>query len=142
MLIPLLSSPRLESRGDSIRSGRSGYGFGGSSLGRPGSGEGSQSKFGSFLVSVGMKNGGKKKMSRTSFLAEQHGIKNTTSMYFTYYIPFLAWVRQYRWSHLQGDLVAAITMCKFILPLASRVHDPNTRYNLGSSAAPRRLKRI
>lgn len=38
--------------------------------------------------------------------------------YFTYYIPFLAWVRQYKWVHLQGDLVAALTMASFYLPMA------------------------
>jgi MFS superfamily sulfate permease-like transporter len=38
--------------------------------------------------------------------------------YFTYYIPFFAWIRQYRWVHLQGDLVAALTMASFYLPMA------------------------
>lgn len=38
--------------------------------------------------------------------------------YFTYYIPFLAWIRQYRWVHLQGDLIAALTMASFYLPMA------------------------
>jgi hypothetical protein len=112
-------SPRVESRAGSIRSG--GFGFGGTPEARPGSGEGSQTRFGSFLETLGMRNGssgGKKKMSTTSYLAERHGIKNTTSMYFTYYIPFLAWTRQYRWRHLQGDLIAAITMASFYIPMA------------------------
>jgi MFS superfamily sulfate permease-like transporter len=38
--------------------------------------------------------------------------------YFSYYIPFLAWIPQYRWIHLQGDLTAAITMASFYLPMA------------------------
>lgn len=134
-------SPRLESRAHSIRSGHSGYGFGGSPprTAREAGGS-SASMFGSFLENVGMKNGSgapsKKKMSTTSYLAEQHGIKNTTTMYvlrfgsfgagcfanlcryFTYYIPFFAWIRQYRWVHLQGDLIAALTMASFYLPMA------------------------
>jgi hypothetical protein len=76
-------SPGLESRADSIRSGHSGVGFGDlpSRNGRPGSAEGSRSLLGTVLEYSGMKNGGKKKMSTTSFLAERHGIKNTTAMY-------------------------------------------------------------
>jgi MFS superfamily sulfate permease-like transporter len=38
--------------------------------------------------------------------------------YFAYYIPFLAWIRQYKWVHLQGDLIAAVTMASFYLPMA------------------------
>lgn len=38
--------------------------------------------------------------------------------YFSYYIPFLAWIRQYRWVHLQGDLTAALTVASFYLPMA------------------------
>ena len=38
--------------------------------------------------------------------------------YFSYYIPFLAWARQYKWVHLQGDLGAALTMASFYLPMA------------------------
>ncbi|PVH88087.1 hypothetical protein DL98DRAFT_404334 [Cadophora sp. DSE1049] len=59
-----------------------------------------------------------KKMSTTSYLAERHGITNTRTMYLTYYVPFFAWIRQYRWVHLQGDLVAALTMASFYLPMA------------------------
>jgi len=70
-------------RADSIRSGDSGYGYGGTpqARGRPDSGEG-RSRFSSLLETVGMKNGsgGKKKMSTTSYLAEQHGI-DTRTMY-------------------------------------------------------------
>jgi hypothetical protein len=78
-------SPRLESRAHSV-SGRSGYGFGGSPPRTAREAEGSSnSRFGSFLENVGMKNGSgsssKKKISTTSYLAEQHGITNTTTMY-------------------------------------------------------------
>ena len=70
-------------RADSIRSGDSDYGFGGSARarGRPDSGEG-RSMFSSLFETVGMKNGsgGKKKMSTTSYLAERHGI-DTRTMY-------------------------------------------------------------
>lgn len=38
--------------------------------------------------------------------------------YISYYIPFLAWIPQYRWVHLQGDLTAAITVASFYLPMA------------------------
>jgi MFS superfamily sulfate permease-like transporter len=38
--------------------------------------------------------------------------------YFTYYVPFFAWITQYRWSHFRGDLVAALTMASFYLPMA------------------------
>lgn len=87
----LLSSPHagpcghgtFSPRADSIRSSDSDYGFGGASQprGRPDSGEG-RSMFSSMLETVGMKNGsgGKKKMSTTSYLAEQHGI-DTRTMY-------------------------------------------------------------
>lgn len=113
-------SPGVESRADSIRSGHSGVGFGILTRDeRPSSAEGSRSLLGSMFDNFGVKSGGgKKKMSTTNYLAERHGIKNTTTMYIPYYIPFVAWIRQYRWIHLQGDLIAAITMASFYLPMA------------------------
>ncbi|KAF4636680.1 hypothetical protein G7Y89_g1414 [Cudoniella acicularis] len=114
-------SPRLESRADSVRSGYS-DGFGGSPpRSARESGGGSSTMFGSLLENIGMKSGsgnGKKKMSTTSYLAEQHGITNTTTMYLAYYVPFFAWIRQYRWVHFQGDLVAALTVASFYIPMA------------------------
>ncbi|RKF65785.1 putative sulfate transporter [Golovinomyces cichoracearum] len=62
--------------------------------------------------------GALKKKSKTRYLAEQHGIANTKSMYLTYYIPILAWIGQYRWSYVKGDLTAAITMASFYVPMA------------------------
>src|SRR5947208_2362709 len=41
-----------------------------------------------------------------------------TSRYFTYYIPFFAWIKQYKWEYLQGDFVAAITMASLYIPMA------------------------
>jgi hypothetical protein len=78
-------SPRLESRADSVKSGRSGFEGSPPLSGRPDSPGGRPSMFGIFLDTVGGKNGsgGKKKMSTTSYLAEQHGITNTTTMYVT-----------------------------------------------------------
>ncbi|RKF61112.1 putative sulfate transporter [Erysiphe neolycopersici] len=58
------------------------------------------------------------KRSTTSYLAEQHGIENIKSMYLTYYIPSLAWIWQYRWSYVKGDLISALTMASFYVPMA------------------------
>lgn len=38
--------------------------------------------------------------------------------YLAYYFPFLQWTSQYRWSFLKGDLVAALTMASFYLPMS------------------------
>lgn len=35
-----------------------------------------------------------------------------------YYIPCLNWMRQYKVSYLRGDLIAAVTMASFYLPMA------------------------
>ncbi len=70
-------SPRLESRADSVRSGHSGFGFGGSPPRRVGSGEGS----GGILEGIFSSRRSTKKMSTTSYLAERHGITNTRTMY-------------------------------------------------------------
>lgn len=72
------------------------------------------------MGNMGLKNdgeNGRKKQSTTSYLAERHGITNTKSMYLPYYIPFFAWIPQYKWSFLKGDLVAAITVASFYLPM-------------------------
>ncbi|KAI0435833.1 putative sulfate transporter [Xylaria telfairii] len=59
-----------------------------------------------------------KKMTTSSALAEQHGVEDSWSMYLSYYIPCLIWMRQYRWSWLKGDFTAAITMASMYLPMA------------------------
>ncbi|RAL65559.1 hypothetical protein DID88_005233 [Monilinia fructigena] len=106
-------SPRLGSRMGS---------FGGSAPVSPNvGGEGSNGVIGGLLRTMGVRNESAPKpqrMSTTSWLAEQHGITNTTAMYINYYVPFFTWIRQYRWVHLQGDLIAAITMASFYLPMA------------------------
>ena len=61
---------------------RSEDGFGGDVPRARQQAEGSKGIFGSFIDPVGMRHeGGKKKMSTTNWLAERHGITNTTSMY-------------------------------------------------------------
>lgn len=58
------------------------------------------------------------KMSTTRWLAERHGIKDKRMMYLKYYIPVLNWTQQYKWRYFKGDLVAAITMASFYIPMA------------------------
>lgn len=62
--------------------------------------------------------GDRKKQSTTSWLAELHGIKSQRMMYLQYYVPVLNWTRQYKWRYLKGDLIAAITMASFYIPMA------------------------
>ena len=38
--------------------------------------------------------------------------------YINYYLPFLKWIRQYRREYLMGDLVAALTMASFYIPMS------------------------
>ncbi|KAK5138585.1 hypothetical protein LTR08_000173 [Meristemomyces frigidus] len=38
--------------------------------------------------------------------------------YLLYYLPITNWLRQYRWHHVQGDLIAALTMASFYIPMA------------------------
>ena len=59
-----------------------------------------------------------KSLSTTRLLARRHGIKSPKWMYFSYYFPFVKWVPQYRWSWFQGDLVAALTMASFYIPMS------------------------
>jgi hypothetical protein len=69
-------SPRIESPSGSL------MGFGGPPQGSDAEAGSSKSMLSSLLENVGLKNGaGRKKMSTTSWLAERHGITNTTSMY-------------------------------------------------------------
>ncbi|EON69209.1 hypothetical protein W97_08468 [Coniosporium apollinis CBS 100218] len=59
-----------------------------------------------------------KQMSTTEWLAKQHGIKNRRLMYLAYYIPIFNWLPQYKWEYLRGDLIAALTMASFYLPMS------------------------
>lgn len=61
---------------------------------------------------------GSKSMSTTNWLAKRNGINNPRFMYFSYYFPFVKWVRQYRWAWFQGDLIAALTMASFYIPMS------------------------
>lgn len=49
---------------------------------------------------------------------EYAGLTLHYGRYLAYYIPFFAWIRQYRWSWLRGDLAAALTMASFYLPMS------------------------
>ncbi|MCJ1245746.1 hypothetical protein MMC30_002950 [Trapelia coarctata] len=59
-----------------------------------------------------------KKMSTTQWLAKRHGVKDTRLMYLSYYVPIVNWASQYKWSYLKGDVIAALTMASFYLPMA------------------------
>ena len=61
---------------------------------------------------------GSKSLSTTTWLAKRHGVNSPRFIYFSYYFPFVKWVRQYRWAWLQGDLIAALTMASFYIPMA------------------------
>ncbi|KAI9816200.1 MAG: hypothetical protein M1827_001801 [Pycnora praestabilis] len=58
------------------------------------------------------------KMSTTRMLAQKHGVKNSRLMYLIYYIPFFNWIKQYKWSYLKGDVIAAFTMASFYIPMS------------------------
>lgn len=38
--------------------------------------------------------------------------------YYLYYLPITNWIRQYKWSYVKGDLIAALTMASFYIPMA------------------------
>ena len=67
-------------------------------------------------VSVSLSNS--KSLSTTKWLAQKHGIRSRRWMYFSYYFPFIKWITQYRWSWFQGDLIAALTMASFYIPMS------------------------
>ncbi|OBT68606.1 hypothetical protein VE03_01644 [Pseudogymnoascus sp. 23342-1-I1] len=58
------------------------------------------------------------KRNTTARLAEEHGLTLNKTMYVTYYVPFFAWIQQYKWDYLRGDLIAAITVASFYIPMA------------------------
>ncbi|KAK4988459.1 hypothetical protein LTR66_007319 [Elasticomyces elasticus] len=58
------------------------------------------------------------KMSTTQWLAHRHGVRNIRVMYLLYYLPVTRWVPQYRLSYLRGDLIAALTMASFYIPMS------------------------
>ena len=38
--------------------------------------------------------------------------------YLSYYIPFVNWIKQYRWSFVRGDFVSAVTVASIYIPTA------------------------
>jgi MFS superfamily sulfate permease-like transporter len=42
----------------------------------------------------------------------------TFGRYLAYYVPIVNWAKQYKWSYFQGDLVAALTMASFYIPMS------------------------
>ncbi|KAM7211868.1 putative sulfate transporter [Rhypophila decipiens] len=59
-----------------------------------------------------------KKMSTSSALAQQHGVKDSTLMYLSYYMPVLVWAPEYSWAYFKGDFVAALTVAGMYVPMA------------------------
>lgn len=56
--------------------------------------------------------------STTQWLAQRHGVKNERAMYLRYYLPVTNWIWQYKWKYVQGDLIAALTMASFYIPMS------------------------
>nr|OQO21958.1 hypothetical protein B0A51_12278 [Rachicladosporium sp. CCFEE 5018] len=61
---------------------------------------------------------GGNKTSTTQWLAKRNHVKHNRLMYFLYYLPCSNWIKQYRWSYLKGDLIAALTMASFYIPMS------------------------
>ncbi|RMD42458.1 hypothetical protein DV735_g2674, partial [Chaetothyriales sp. CBS 134920] len=61
---------------------------------------------------------GSKAFASNSQLAQKHGIRSRRWLYYSYYLPAIRWIRQYQWAWFRGDLVAAITMASFYIPMA------------------------
>jgi MFS superfamily sulfate permease-like transporter len=38
--------------------------------------------------------------------------------YISYYFPFVNWIKQYQWRWFRGDLIAALTMASFYIPMS------------------------
>lgn len=58
------------------------------------------------------------KRSTTQQLARTHGVRHRRWMFVEYYIPFFKWAQQYSWRFLWGDLIAALTMASFYIPMS------------------------
>lgn len=44
-------------------------------------------------------------------------------MYISYYVPSVVWMREYKWSYLKGDFIAALTVAGMYLPMALSLAD-------------------
>ncbi|KAI4283289.1 MAG: hypothetical protein L6R38_002254 [Xanthoria sp. 2 TBL-2021] len=51
-------------------------------------------------------------------LARYHAWNTKQEAYLVYYFPILRWITQYRWAFLKGDLIAALTMASFYIPMS------------------------
>ncbi|RMZ89431.1 hypothetical protein DV736_g3333, partial [Chaetothyriales sp. CBS 134916] len=69
-------------------------------------------------IETGAEIGGSKAFNSSTRLAQKHGIRSRQWLYYSYYFPAIRWMSQYKWSWLRGDLVAAITMASFYIPMA------------------------
>ncbi|KAK0808661.1 hypothetical protein LTR59_002814 [Friedmanniomyces endolithicus] len=56
--------------------------------------------------------------STTHSLANRHGVRHERLMYILYYLPITRWLPQYTLAHARGDLIAALTMSSFYIPMA------------------------
>ncbi|KAL2193989.1 sulfate transporter family-domain-containing protein [Corynascus similis CBS 632.67] len=63
------------------------------------------------------------KMSTSSALAEQHGVKDSALMYLSYYLPVMIWAKKYNWSYFKGDFVGALTVAGMYIPMALSLAD-------------------
>ena len=61
---------------------------------------------------------GDRALTTTKWLSKEYGIKSNRYLYLSYYFPFMKWIRQYKWRFLRGDLIAAITMASFYIPMS------------------------
>ena len=114
-------SPHLTSRSGSPSSVRSPLGLGGRLPEGSGDAEGDNANnvhgYLGDAVADGVL-GGKTRMSTTEWLAQRHGVQHPRLIYLDYYFPFLRWVVQYKWRYLSGDLIAALTMASFYIPMS------------------------
>lgn len=94
--------------GDAGAEGLLGDGTGGDGAADEGDGSGERGKL----------RGAVEGTSTTQWLAKRYGVRGRRIMYLAYYFPFLNWITQYRWSYFQGDLVAALTMASFYIPMS------------------------
>ncbi|KAK0288069.1 hypothetical protein LTR35_003543 [Friedmanniomyces endolithicus] len=56
--------------------------------------------------------------STTHSQANRHGARHERLMYILYYLPITRWLPQYTLAHARGDLIAALTMSSFYIPMA------------------------
>ena len=95
-----------------------GLGGGGGGAGQDFDGAGDGGRGSGEANGNGNGNGDGKALSTTQYLARRHNVKGRRRMYLVYYFPFLNWMAQYKWAYLQGDLVAALTMASFYIPMS------------------------